>query len=92
MPNTDILTAKERAIQQGLSPACLLPFSQGWESPSPQDVRIILQMAALTEHKAGLYVGLDQRTIRRWKSGTTAPSYAGWCLLVYVAGLGMIPG
>jgi len=78
MPTTDIITAKKQAIQKGLSPACLLPFARVWESPHPQDMCIILQMATLTEHKAGLYVGIDQRTIRRWKSGATAPTYAVW--------------
>lgn len=83
--------ARELAMEQGLNPACLLPFAQGWERPSTDDVRIILRLAGFTESQAGRYVGVDPRNIRKWKAGAPPPTYAGWCLLVYAAGLGMIP-
>lgn len=86
-----IVDVQARAIEQGLNPACLLPFSHGWERPTPDDVRLVLQLAGFTESQAGLCVGVDPRTIRKWKAGAPAPTYAGWCLLVYAAGLGFIP-
>lgn len=91
MVRTDIRAAQKRAIEQGLNPSTLLPFSNGWVRPSPDDVRLVLQLAGFTESQAGQYAGVDPRNIRKWKAGQPAPTYGGWCLLVYAAGLGMIP-
>lgn len=91
MTTHDIMAAQARAIEQGLNPATLAPFSKGWVRPSPDDVRLVLQLAGFTESQAGQYVGVDPRNIRKWKAGAPAPTYGGWCLLVYAAGLGMIP-
>lgn len=91
MTTADIMSAQARAIEQGLNPATLCPFSKGWVRPSPDDVRLVLQMAGFTESQAGLYAGVEPRNIRKWKMGAPAPTYGGWCLLVYAAGLGMIP-
>lgn len=91
MTTPDIMAAQARAIEQGLTPATLYPYSKAWCRPSPDDVRLVLQLAGFTESQAGLCVGVDPRTIRKWKAGAPAPTYAGWCLLVYAAGLGFIP-
>jgi len=87
-----IVEAQARAIEQGLNPACLLPFSLGWERPSAEDFRLVMQLAGFTESQAGQYVGVDPRNIRKWKAAAPPATYAGWCLLAYAAGLGMIPG
>lgn len=91
MTTTDVAAAQARAIEKGLNPATLYPFSKGWVRPSPDDVRLVLQLAGFTESQAGQYAGVDPRNIRKWKAGAPAPTYGGWCLLVYAAGLGMIP-
>lgn len=91
MVTADIMAAQTRAIEQGLNPATLAPFSKGWVRPSPDDVRLVLQLAGFTESQAGLCAGVEPRTIRKWKAGAPNPTYGGWCLLVYAAGLGLIP-
>jgi hypothetical protein len=32
---------------------------------------------------------VDERTIRKWKSGQTSMVYTTWCCLCWLAGLGM---
>lgn len=86
----DITEARARAIGQGLNPATLLSYANGWERPSADDFRLVMQMAGFTESQAGNYVGVDPRNVRKWKKAEPAATYAGWCLLAYAAGLGVI--
>lgn len=63
MTTADIMSAQARAIEQGLNPATLCPFSKGWVRPSPDDVRLVLQLAGFTESQAGLYAGVEPRNL-----------------------------
>lgn len=83
--------ARLLAIDAGLNPETLVPFSAGWVRPSGDDMRLIMKLAGFTGSAAGAYVGVDPRQIRKWVAGAPAATYAGWCLLVKAAGLGDIP-
>ncbi|WP_171884923.1 MULTISPECIES: hypothetical protein [Serratia] len=91
MTDSTIKAAQQDAIDKGLNPKTLLPYTAGWERPTGDDMRVIMTLAGFTGSAAGNYAGVEGRTIRKWIAGAPGPTYAGWCLLVYAAGLGMIP-
>ena len=66
-------------------------WTDGWETPTPDEVRWVMKMAGLTGRTASELVGIaNNRTIRRWTGGDCAIPYAAWALLCEKAGLGMI--
>ncbi|MBK8972641.1 MAG: KorC repressor protein [Hahellaceae bacterium] len=69
----------------------LKPFVEGWETPTPEEVRNVMKMAGLTGKTASELVGLSNtRTVRRWIGGDREIPYASWALLCDKAGLGVI--
>ncbi|MGC6652994.1 hypothetical protein ACP0G4_24900, partial [Escherichia coli] len=36
------------------------------------------------------FLSMDERTIRKWKSGETRMVFTTWCCLCWLAGLGML--
>lgn len=49
---------------------CFLPFGAGWDCPTPEEIRTLMQIAELTGSKAATLTGLkDSRTVRRWVGG-----------------------
>jgi hypothetical protein len=70
---------------------CLRPFDEGWEQPTPAEVRRILKAASLTGAEAARLLGIsDGRTIRRWTGGDAPIPYAAWAILVAQAKMGFI--
>lgn len=70
---------------------CLMPFADGWQQPSPEEVRAVLRMAGLTGSEASRLLGVsDGRTVRRWTGGDAPIPFAAWAMLCEVAGLGTI--
>lgn len=78
---------------------CLRPASDGWESPTGEEVRELLRIIAakhdiqqFTGGMAARFLGLGaqgDRTLRRWTSGngqTSSIPYAAWALLCDEAG------
>jgi len=72
-------------------PDCLLPADQGWQQPTPDEVRAILKAADMTGGRASKFLGLSNtRVIRRWTGGDDQIPYSAWALLCAAAGLGNI--
>ncbi|WP_332309629.1 hypothetical protein [Achromobacter xylosoxidans] len=70
---------------------CLLPFSEGWQQPTADEVRAVVSMAGLTGGDTAKLVGIsDGRTVRRWTGGDAPIPFAAWAILCDVAGLGKI--
>lgn len=83
-----------------IRPETMLPYGQGWESPTPDEVRELIVYAGqvtgkdkLTGSEVARLTGIkDGRTIRKWtapreaKNHTPIP-YAAWRLLLLYAGL-----
>ncbi|BBW84035.1 transcriptional regulator [Escherichia coli] len=70
---------------------CFLPFGAGWDCPTPEEIRTLMQIAELTGSKAATLTGLkDSRTVRRWVGGDTPIPFSAWAILVEYAGLGKI--
>jgi hypothetical protein len=70
-------------------PDCLLPADQGWQQPTPDEVRAVLKAADMTGGSASKFLGLSNtRVIRRWTGGDDQIPYSAWALLCAAAGLG----
>lgn len=77
--------------QTEIRPECLRPFSEGWQQPTPAEVRTVLKLAGLTGSETARLVGIsDGRTVRRWTGGDAPIPFAAWALLCEAAGLGTI--
>lgn len=87
--NKDIQAARVAAVEQGLNPETLKTYKE-WETPTAEDIRLILSIAGLSGAGAGALTGVEGRTVRRWTGGDSTIPYACWALIVSYAGLGNI--
>lgn len=79
--------------------ATLLPFGQGYEPPTPDEVRALLVIAGhvagkdkLTGSEAAQLVGVNPRNVRKWTAPCDSSNhvqipYAAWRLLLLHAGI-----
>lgn len=63
---------------------------ENWEHPDADEVKHVLSMISLTDVALANRLDVDERTIRKWKSGQTRMVFATWCCLCWLAGLGML--
>lgn len=61
-----------------------------WEHPEAGDIKHVLSMIPLTDIALANQLDVDERTIRKWKSGQTRMVFTTWCCLCWLAGLGML--
>lgn len=62
---------------------------ESWIAPSASEVSVVLALIPLTDIQLANRLDVDERTIRKWKSGQTRMVYTTWCCLCWLAGLGM---
>ncbi|MGU4572358.1 korC [Escherichia coli] len=67
----------------------LLPGEE-WTRPENADVRHVLSLIPLTDIQLANRLDVDERTIRKGKSGETSMVFTTWCCLCWLAGLGML--
>lgn len=60
----------------------LKPFSDKWQAPTGDEIKLLLKEGGLSGSKAGRLVGVNSRTIRRWTGGDQPIPFAAWALLV----------
>ena len=71
-----------------IRPACFNRIDQGWECPSPDEIRAYLTEQDLTERAAARLMGIEgtdanaARLVRRYKAGERPIPYHAWRLLV----------
>ena len=65
-----------------IRPETLRSFSDGWEQPSKEEIRMLLKDNDLTGAQAGMLVGVNSRTVRKWTGGERGIPYAAWRLLL----------
>lgn len=56
-----------------------------WEPPTPAEVQELLDWAGITPYRAAQIIGVDRRTVGRWRSEgphRIVPQYAHWRLLL----------
>ncbi|MBD8145438.1 helix-turn-helix domain-containing protein [Pantoea agglomerans] len=62
---------------------------ESWKAPSATEIRVVRALIPLTDIQLANRLDVDERTIRKWKSGKTRIAYTTWCCLCWLAGLGM---
>jgi hypothetical protein len=70
-------------------PECLRPADDGWEPPTPAEVRAVITEAGLTGSGVARFLGISSkgsRVIRRWAGGEDQIPYSAWALLCDKAG------
>lgn len=65
----------------------LLP-GEDWSRPKPAEVRHVLSMITLSDMQLADRLHINERTVRKWRSGETEMVFTTWCCLCQVAGLG----
>lgn len=94
------IQTRENEVEVNIRFECLRPADDGWQAPTPDEVRELLRIIAarkdipkFTGGMAARFLGLGvqgDRTLRRWTGGATPIPYAAWALLCHEAGLGVI--
>ena len=74
-----------------IRPECFLAFGEGWVCPTPDEIRYLVSTLGLTGSQVARLTGVkDSRQVRRWMGGDAPIPFAGWAILVEVAGYGKI--
>lgn len=66
---------------------------ESWIAPSASEVSVVRALIPLTDVQLANRLDVDERTIRKWKSGQTQVVFTTWCCLCclcWLAGLGML--
>ena len=63
---------------------------ESWIAPSASEVSVVRALILLTDIQLANRLAVDERTIRKWKSGQTRMMFTTWCCLRWLAGLGML--
>ena len=63
---------------------------ESWMAPSASEVSVVRALIPLTDIQLANRLDVDERTIRKWKSGETRMVFTTWCCLCWLAGLWML--
>ncbi|MBA5204746.1 korC [Pectobacterium versatile] len=66
-----------------------LVSGEHWQAPSAHEIVLVRGLIPLTDIQLANRLDVDERTIRKWKSGQTRMVFTTWCCLCCLAGLGM---
>lgn len=66
-----------------------LVSGEDWQKPTVDEILLVRGLISLTDSQLANRLAVDERTIRKWKSGETSMVYTTWCCLCWLAGLGM---
>ncbi|MCB5310530.1 korC [Yersinia massiliensis] len=76
-------------IEQKKLNSYTLVSGEDWQVPSVHEILLVRGLIPLTDIQLANRLDVDERTIRKWKSGQTRMVYTTWCCLCWLAGLGM---
>lgn len=80
---------QERIDLETFNPETLCS-GESWMVPSASEVNVVRALIPLTDIQLANRLDVDERTIRKWKSGKTQMVFTTWCCLCWLAGLGML--
>ena len=66
-----------------------LVSGEDWQKPTVDEIQLVRGLISLTDSQLANRLAVNERTIRKWKSGQTSLVYTTWCCLCWLAGLGM---
>ena len=76
-------------IEAGEFNGYTLVSGEAWQIPTVDEIRVVRGLIPLTDILLANRLDVDERTIRKWKSGQTGMVFITWCCLCWLAGLGM---
>jgi hypothetical protein len=80
-----------KSYPPAIRPECFLSYGAGWFCPTPEEIRVLIQVIGLTGSQVARLTGVkDSRQVRRWLGGDAQISFAAWAILVESAGFGKI--
>jgi DNA-binding transcriptional regulator YiaG len=66
-----------------LAPESLAKFSEGWVTPTPDEIREAKRLSGKTGSELASLLGVDGRTVRKWIGSETKIPYAAWRLWLF---------
>lgn len=66
-----------------------LVSGEDWQIPTAHEILLVRGLIPLTDIQLTNRLDVDERTIRKWKTGQTRMVFTTWCCLCWLAGLGM---
>ena len=92
MNNSDAIKAENaRQIQELIELERFNPETlcsgESWMVPTAAEVSVLLSMIPLTDSQLANRLNVNERTVRKWKSGQTQMVFTTWCCLCWLAGL-----
>lgn len=76
-------------IQAGEFNGYTLVSGEDWQKPTAPEILLVRDLIPLTDIQLANRLDVDERTVRKWKSGQTRMVFTTWCCLCWLAGLGM---
>lgn len=67
-----------------------LVSGEDWQLPTARETTFVRGLIPLTDIQLANRLNVDERTVRKWKSGQTRMVFTTWCCLCWLAGLGML--
>ncbi|GKV75844.1 hypothetical protein PEC106568_10180 [Pectobacterium carotovorum subsp. carotovorum] len=77
-------------IEAGELNGYTLVSGEHWQAPTAPEIVLVRRMIPLTDIQLANRLDVDERTIRKWKSGQTQMVFTIWCCLCWLAGLEML--
>ncbi|HDR2515778.1 korC [Citrobacter braakii] len=87
--NTDNKQYIRELIEAGEFNGYTLVSGENWKPPTVDDIAVVRGLIPLTDIRLANRLDVDERTIRKWKTGQTRMVFTTWCCLCWLAGLGM---
>lgn len=76
-------------IEAGEFNGYTLVSGEDWQKPTAPEILLVRDLIPLTDIQLANRLDVDERTVRKWKSGQTRIAFTTWCCLCWLAGLGM---
>lgn len=76
-------------IEAGEFNGYTLVSGEDWQKPTAPEILLVRDLIPLTDIQLANRLDVDERTVRKWKSGQTRMVFTTWCCLCWLAGLGM---
>jgi transcriptional regulator with XRE-family HTH domain len=62
-----------------------LVSGEHWQKPTVEEIQLVRGLILLTDSQLANRLDVDERTIRKWKSGETSMVFTTWCCLCWLA-------
>ena len=89
MSNQAYLTLIHSLVKTNAFNLYTLASTESWQRPSVRDIAVVRGLIPLTDVELAHRLDVDERTIRKWKTGQTRMVFTTWSCLCWLAGLGM---